>query len=719
MTAPALLLLAVPLLAAPQETTAPPAPGPAEADQRATDQGFAGEWEGTIEVANLDVQVTLEEGDSGWSGAISIPAQGASDLPLGSFERDGDVLRFRIEGVPGEPTFEGTLSEDGNTLAGPFTQGGAKLSFTLTRVGTGEPVLSPEQLEELKAWIDGTRAAWDVPGLGVAIVSRDEVLFAGGFGVLEVGEDAAVDGDTLFAIGSSTKAFTTLSLMIAREKGADLDLDDPVSKHLPRFRLADPDVTRGLIVRDLVTHRTGLPRHDLMWYGRSARTEDEIVAGMAHLELSAGLREQFQYNNLGFLVASHVLRAATGRHWRDFVREEIFGPLGMERSVLTEAGMLAAKNRAMGHRMKEGAKPRAAEAIPVRDLDMIAPAGSIVSSARDMARWAQFQLGDGGSLVGAGALRELHTPQVAIPELPNDAMLGITSVAHGWFVDGYRGHLRLHHGGNIDGYSAMVAFFPKDDLGVVALASMNGSAVPEYVVRRVADVAFGLEPRGWSEGDLDARDAGGDEGEEGDAEGDESDPVRIPGTSPSHGTEAYAGTYEHPGYGRIVIAEGAATPLTFHLGTLRSELAHWHHDVFRLEESPEFEGSPLDGALLRFETDLAGEIVALLIVLDPAVPEVRFELAAAAELSDPDVLATYAGAFELRGLTLTIALRGEELVVSVPGQPDQVMQPVRRDVFKIEDAEGYSLAFRRDDAGEIHELEVRQPNGTFIAKKKE
>lgn len=576
--------------------------------------------------------------------------------------------------------------------------------------------LTAEDVTSVRAWIDETIEAWNVPGVAVAVVSKDGVHLVDGFGIRSVGGSTPVDERTLFSIGSSTKAFTCLALAQAAD-GGDLAWSDEVREHLPAFRLQDERATVEITVRDVVTHRLGLPRHDLMWYGQPSRTREELVAGMRHLEPNAGLRERFQYNNLGYVVAAEILRGATGYDWNTWVEQRIFAPLGMDDSRTRGADFLGVENRADGHRLDDDA----AVTMPHRTIDAIGPAGSITSSAKDMARWARLHLSDGEldgtAVIEAASLKQLHTPQMALGMLPSDEMLGTMAYAHGWFVDSYRGHLRLQHGGNIDGFSAMVALFPMDDLGVVCLANMNASAVPEYVVRRVADLAFDLEPRGWSEGDLDEREEARAKKDE---KGDEPEVTtpRVEGTSPAHPIANYAGKYVHPGYGEVVVVADGDT-LSASIGELAMPLEHWHFETFRVTDESELGGTPLASTLVQFHTNTEGLIEALSAKIEPSVAAVRFEVSADASLSDPELLAQFAGAYMIGELKLTVAMRGDELTVTVPGQPTYTLEPSREDAFELKGLDGYSIVFQRDDAGTVNAAELRQPNGTAVAERAE
>ncbi len=241
-------------------------------------------------------------------------------------------------------------------------------------------------LASLDAFIETAMKDWSVPGLGLAVVRDGEVLLARGYGVRAKGKTDAVDADTVFAIGSSSKAFTAacIGLLVDQKK---VDWDDPVTKHLPGFALHDAYVTRDLTVRDLLTHRSGLARADQLWYG-SGFDRAEILRRLREVEPSWGFRARFGYQNIMFLAAGELYAAVAGESWDDCVAKRFFAPLGMARSTTSVDPLPGVENVATPHEEIEGE----VVAVPWFDLDNVAPAGSINSSAREMASWVQLQL---------------------------------------------------------------------------------------------------------------------------------------------------------------------------------------------------------------------------------------------------------------------------------------------------------------------------------------
>lgn len=673
--------------------------------------GPAGHWEGVIRIPGsaLAVDIDLSGTDGAWSGDISIPAQGAADLPLAGVVVEGASVRFSIQGVPGNPTFDGRLNAAGDSITGQFTQGTLSAPFVLAREAAADR-RAAAALEDFDAWMARALEDFEVPGAGVGLIVDGEVVLSKGFGYRDVAGRDPVDAHTLFAIGSSTKAFTTFGLGLLADRG-DFDWDRPVREYLPEVRFADPVATQLTTPRDLVTHRTGLPRHDLTWYNWDAFDAQFLIEALPHLELSRAPREAWQYNNLMFVLAGHLLGTLQGGTWEAAIRELVLQPLGMDETNFDVEDLIDVPNHALPYAERGDTVAR----IPFRDISPVGPAGSINSNIDDMLRWVRVHLErgvvDGDTLISGGALRDLHTPQMTIAAFPTDPTIGPLSYAMGWFVEPYRGHFRLHHGGNIDGFSALVTLFPFDRVGMVVLTNKNATGLPELVTRYLADRALELEPREWDREALQrVTEAAAMQQEATDRLAGE----RVSGTRLDHPLEAYAGVYEHPGYGRLDIRFRDRRLVADYHG-LTAPLEHWHYEVFsgtRSEEDP-----TLHRVKFQFENDLAGRVAAVRVPMDLSVDPIRFERLPDPRLSDPAYLASLEGAYRLGPQTLAISLRGESLVLTVPGQPDYRLEPDLGETFTSPLLNGYWVEFERDDQGRVTALVLHQPNGVFRAER--
>jgi len=344
------------------------------------------------------------------------------------------------------------------------------------------------------------------------------------------------------------------------------------------FKLLDPSISERITPRDLVTHRSGLPRHDLLWYNYNDGTRADLVGRLAHLELTADLRERFQYNNLMYLTAGHLIETVTGKSWEEVVDERLFTPLGMERSSFSVLTAQQDPDCALPYRENE--ETRAIERIPFRRIDLIGPAGSVSSSVNEMAKWLLFNLRQGKAgdrrLISAATLADIHSPHMTVPAAPDRPDISHTAYGLGWMIDSYRGHRRLQHGGGIDGFITSVVIYPNDDLGIVAFTNTS-SGIPGLVALHAADRLLGLETVDWSGQALATRDQGRAAAKAGETK---KEAARRQGTRPSHPLSEYPGDYEHPGYGPLRIEAGEGDRLLVEINGIRAPLEHWHYDVW-------------------------------------------------------------------------------------------------------------------------------------------
>ncbi|MEO1083486.1 MAG: serine hydrolase [Acidobacteriota bacterium] len=667
---------------------------------------FDGRWEGAIAVPGspLAIDIDLEsDADGALSGDISIPVQGIVDLPLENFESEGAAVSFVIPGIPGEPTFNGELADDGMELAGTFTQGGAELSFSLDRDGAADEAAAA--LDGFAEVVEKAVADFNVPGVGLAVVRGGEVVFAEGFGFRDVEKELPMTADSLFAIGSTTKAMVATVLAMQAEEGL-LDWDEPLVRHIPSFRLEDPMVTARVSPRDLVTHRTGLPRHDMLWYNAEGVGRASLIDRFEHLELTADLRERWQYNNLMFVTAGYLSGQLDGRRWEETVRARLFEPLGMERSNFSVETSKTDPDHALPYRENDD---DALERIPFRNIDLAGPAGSVNSSVREMAKWLAFNLSGGMAggtrLLEASSLADVHAPHMTFASGPSpESRVSQQAYGMGWGVEVYRGHRRIQHGGGIDGFITAVSLYPDDDLGIVAFTN-RGSGLPGLLSSTVADRVLGLEPVDWI-GDALARMEAG-EAELAEAE-EKAEAAKVDGTQPSRALAEYVGDYGHPGYGTVEV-ELVDDALSFTFNGIDAPLEHWHYDVFKAGrgDDPVFEDTRL-----QFRGNFDGRISEVLIPFELSASPIIFEKQPSGELTDPEYLARFVGRYALSGQVVSVTLSGEALSLHVPGQPVYTLRPDDSGRFYLKGLQGFSLAFEEAD-GVATKAIFYQPNGVF------
>jgi CubicO group peptidase (beta-lactamase class C family) len=471
-----------------------------------------------------------------------------------------------------------------------------------------------EALLELPHFVDEIRGRWEVPGAAVAVVKDGEVVYSGGVGLRDEDGGGAVSGRTVFAVGSTTKAFTAAAIGMLVEEGA-VGLDRPVRDYIPELDLFDDHATGHLTVRDLLAHRSGIERHDAVWY-RSGLGPPQLIERLRYLRPSADLRERFFYNNLMYVVAGEVVARVTAGTWEEFVRRRLFEPLAMARTSIG-APAAADQDVASPHGVD---RDGAIVSVPLYRGTEVAAASGISSTADDMARWIRLLLGlgifDGTRLMAESTVTDLFTPQAVVSAVgPRE--VPITTYGLGWFVESYRGRLMVSHTGSIDGFYSIVVLLPSDGLGVVVLTNRSQHHVPEVVSRWVVDRFLGLPEINWN-----ARYTAQDELLRGEREAALSarEEQRRADTEPRVSEQSLAGSYRHPAYGDFVVeaADGGLTA-TFH--GMTGPLEHFQEDVFLLKVA---NWGLRDEFVVRFQYAADGAVMSLSSTMQDGVPPAVF-----------------------------------------------------------------------------------------------
>jgi CubicO group peptidase (beta-lactamase class C family) len=457
--------------------------------------------------------------------------------------------------------------------------------------------------KKLDAIVADALKAFDAPGAAIVVVHDDKVVYLKGAGVRELGKDDAVTPDTIFQIASCTKAF--LAMLIAMLIGDGLlDWDDPVHKHVPYFRLSDPGADQNVTIRDLLCHRTGLSRHDLLWY-KAPWEPEEVIRRIGHVKPTTSFRSNWEYANIPFLTAGTAASLIEKRSLADSFKQRIFEPLGMKATSAKAADFLKAADRATGYRPKSKVGLETIEPLIYDSRG----AGDISASVRDLGQWLRFQLGDGTfdgkRLVPAKHFHETHAPQMVVKltdavkaSYPDSIQL---SYAMGWFARDYHGQLVLSHGGSLPGFRTQTVLVPKAKLGVVVVTNRNPTYLTEAVSMAVVDRYLDRPEKDWNDYfvKLDKKQAADRSKKEAGIKA-----KRIADTKPSRELKNFAGVYEHPAYGKAVI-HADKDALSVEWSTFKIPLQHWHHDTFRNVAPGEY---VLEGEFLVFNFEADGSL---------------------------------------------------------------------------------------------------------------
>lgn len=478
----------------------------------------------------------------------------------------------------------------------------------------------------LKEKVEEYLKKWDCPSVGLGVIYDGEVLFCDGIGLRNREKNLPATGKTLYQIGSCSKAFTSAMCAKLVDEGK-LSWDTPIREIAPEVQFYDDFTSQNVTLRDVLSHRTGVPRHEYSWYGTQFNRA-ELVEHVRYLNPNKPFRTVFQYNNYGYVIAGHLIEKVTGKSFEENIKETFLDPLGMTRTTLYLDDIEGDEDHATPYG-SPGASFSGTKEVPfyrttVEDKSKgigapFAAAGSVNSTPEDMLKWVKFHLGsgedagkyDGEQILSAASFNELHKPSMLIKsrlDMPQDET-DFSTYGLAWFVENYRGHKVIHHGGSINGFSAMTFMVPEIKLGVVAYCNMDGCQLHMSICKTVADHFLGLEDANWFERYLQYM------RERAEKEKDVTVQLageKVEGTVPSHPLDAYVGEYKRSGYGycSVTYEDGR---LVLHFLGVEIPLEHYHYDTF---VSAAIVGEIPPGMPVHFHTaEVGGEVDAVLMPL--------------------------------------------------------------------------------------------------------
>lgn len=471
--------------------------------------------------------------------------------------------------------------------------------------------------ENFAAEVEVLRRDIGAPGISIAIVEQGETTLVRGWGVRKLGENAPVDGKTIFQTGSTGKAKTAAALAILVDEGK-IEWDDPVIKHMPWFQMYDPWVTREITIRDLLVHRSGLGlgQGDLLFVPRSSLSRRETVERVAHLKPETSFRSAYAYDNILYAVAGQLIEEVTGKTWEEFVSERVLRAGGMDEATSDSKDRFDTTNRSWPHARLSGPLRGLGVQEVLDERDELgrnaAPAGGLALSAEDMAAWLKIQLShgalpQGGRLFSEEQAREMWKPVTAMPTptLPDQlkpAQPTYQSYALGWQVQDYRGHRVISHGGGVFGSITRVVMIPELDVGFAIMTNSEESGMLLGLTYDLLDHYLDEPDFDWTtkwQDWFEARLEGGRQL----LEQSNATPVDV---GPSLQTGRYAGRYRDPWYGDVVIGEDPQG-LTIDFTTtprMEGRLEHWQYDTFKTV----FDDLAIEPAFVSFALDAEGAV---------------------------------------------------------------------------------------------------------------
>lgn len=591
------------------------------------------------------------------------------------------------------------------------------LSFAV-KAQIKKTTLNQQQLATIDSLMNKILKDQQLAGFAVAVVKGNDVIYSKGFGYRDVVNKKPVTPNTLFAIGSSTKAFTA-SLIGLLQKDGKLAYDNKAIDYLPGLRFYNQEMNNQITVRDLMSHRTGLSRYDYSWLLFNTSNRDSIIHRVKFMQPTAPVREKWLYNNFMYLAQGMIVEKMTGKTWEQNIQEKFFTPLAMTRSTTdfktftTDTDVALPYVTTADHVIKK---------IDYYNIDGMGPAGSINSSVNDMANWLKVWISGGffdkKEILPTNYIREAASSQMVIaPELPgahDDVFLG--NYGFGWMISSYRGHYLVEHGGNINGFSANAAFYPSDQLGIVVLSNQNNSPVPNVVRNTITDQLLNLKSIDWSGLAKSAT-------EKANLAAKQLEKINAPkpilNTKPSHPLKDYVGLFENQAYGILKITL-EKNGLHAFAGENKMFLNHLYYDVFD-PQSIDKDGK-IDTAkgkiFINFLSNQEGKIQSLTMPLDGSEKPVVFDIKAEAKILSSKELAKYIGEYNLGNATVKVYIKENKLFVFVPGQPEYETIFAEDHTFNLKVLKGFSVKFDDIVNDKANILTFIQPNGVFKAERK-
>ncbi len=562
--------------------------------------------------------------------------------------------------------------------------------------------MSPHsKFEEMDDFLQNLLETWKTPGIAVFVIKDNQVIYSNAVGYRDIENKLEMTTDTIQPIASCTKAFTSAAIAMLVDEGK-LEWNKPIRNYIPEFNLKDEVVANRITIVDMLSHRSGLPRHDFVWMNTDF-TYGEVLERLPHLDLSRDMRTNFQYNNLMYLASSIVIERLSGMSYNEFIKTRIFKPLEMNDSYFSIFDIQKEEDHAKPYKERQNELIR----CDFVSNDEGAGAGCINSSINDMSKWMLLHLSngkvDGKLLVSADNLKQTHNPVFVLSTgsgwdtwLPKQKWLKLNLYALGWGGYMYRGYRVVSHSGGIDGSSSLMSFIPDEGIAVGVIVNKSGSLIPPMFTYMVFDKLLGLKEVDWHGNFNPIR----EQFRKMDREtGEKSLELRIPDTKPTFELHKYTGKYQHPGYGIITI-DSKEEDLIIKFGDAVFTIEHYHYDTFQFD----YERFDIK-ELLTFQLDSTGEIEGFTIKIEALTPPVKFERLPDEQLSDKVFLKKLIGTYELATIKVKIALKDENtLTIRFAEQPINELIPARGSRFKLKNAEEVQIKFIEDEKGNVSEF---------------
>jgi CubicO group peptidase (beta-lactamase class C family) len=594
----------------------------------------------------------------------------------------------------------------------------SKVVVILVAIALGIPVNAQDKsadvarkLQGFDAFMEKTLKDWNGPGIGVGIVVDDKLVFAKGYGYRDHEKKLPITSRTMFPIASNTKLFTAVAAGFLVEEGK-LTWDRPIRESVPSIEFYDHTLNNTITLRDMLAHRTGITRHDSIWY-KSDYSTKQLYERLKYLEPKEPPRQLFLYNNMMYAGVGYCTELQSGKTWAEYVREKILKPLEMNSTVYSIADML--KQPDYGVPFTEKRDSNEIYKIPYyEDTEGLAAAGAIISNIEDMSHWLIALMNNGKyagkQVLSPTVLQATLEPAIALPNSAGEVRgwweLLNRAYGMGRWTASYRGRLIAFHGGDLPGFHSQVSYMPNERIGVIVFV-IGDHIAPLYnpISYNVYERLLGMDQVAWTDRLLDIRLKNKKAGTEARSKAGYG---RVSNTKPSHPLEDYVGEYEHPAYGTLKIGlKNSQVQFEFHKIAL--PMTHFHYDRF---DTPDDER---DGKWsVNFSTNPQGDIDKATMSLD----EAEAVFTRRPTTIDTALAQRLAGTYETPsgGKFQVVMKPGGGLYVVFSGAPEQRLIPYKGLKFRVQEFADVVVEFVEEN-GRITALKQIDPSGEYVSKR--
>ncbi|MDB5250325.1 MAG: penicillin-binding protein [Segetibacter sp.] len=582
--------------------------------------------------------------------------------------------------------------------------------FLISNIGYSQDLDIQKQLIGFDKEMEKNLKDWNMPGAGVGIVKNGKLVFVKGYGFRDYERKSPITPNTLFQIASNTKLFTSTAIGLLVNEGK-LDWDKPIKTFVPSIEFYNNELNNTITIRDMLSHRTGVTRHDLIWY-KSDFNRTELFEKLKYLEPAQPLRQGFLYNNLMYAASGHIINLIEGKTWEQYVQEKLLNPLKMKSTVFTITDMLKQTDVFIPFNEKRDTTILYKTSY-MNETEGLGPAGSIVSNISDMSHWLAALMNkgkyDGIQVIPEAVVNATMQPSIALDNSSLDQ--GFTEILNpvygmGRQTQSYRGHQIVMHGGDLRGIHSQISYMPQDSIGVIVFVIGDHSLRYNSIVYNIYEHLLGLSITPWSERGLKNRDARKKQGKEG---REKAIVGQVKNTKPSHPLSDYLGDFENSAYGTINIAR-KDTAITFTLHNIHLPMHHFHYDRF------DTKNDEVDGFYsLNYQTNPQGDIERFIVSLDEG--EVIFVKKIDASLSSITTLSKYTGKYKIGTNSVKVFIKNKAHLF-IEGSPDLELIPYRSNIFKIKEFSDASVEFVvKND--KVVAMKQKNGSGEYEFKKEE